>query len=479
MYFKVTLNGRVIYCGYVSNDKVDLTKPVVKLLPFSRRFDRVLYSCSNAVLSNHYFVKPLETIQEMITQTEAITKIGYDPALIELPALMAPITAPSKNVTVKEMLEDIQKEAPTYYWGVNFDNKLFFKPYQSSGQSERILLSEYQDIEAGGEQPKNNPTRQMVYKKLYLYTDAGNDVYTAEPVFIGKVGYPDSPSLYPQLPIELKTGPIEGVETVPEILYSFFDANRAEIPNPDFDQAMHYAYESIKKEATLYNQVTLKGIRYMKKMPVINRYYEIEGYPKKEFVFQDFTRSLTGWENASIITVNNAFNDDLNRGNKIYFDAETPYYKYVRITGGTGKYQNLVYENLLMLDFYQQEGVSLAFRTKYAQTKLDVFFIGDEIFEEKIVSSSNKWETHFFAIQFPFHSIVFNTPESTENLDIDNIQILCMNRSIYTERAKKINYEFEAADVNVDADFGEISRKESDKLLRLEKVIRQNEMIRR
>jgi len=428
---RVFIGGSMFYRGFFEN-VVDISAPIGIIAPYSKRTKEILYTGSFTLED------PRDIMETVITATASETGVNWDNTKVDFEDVLDPVTVDYQAESVYAIVNEMVNRGFNKYWGVDTDNDFFIEESQTTTPSQILYLGEnprYGDIKVKETYRKIKMTEAAVYAKRTVII-SGEDVTQTE--FIANVGTGGS---YPVLELRKKFRKIQGKLTAPEVL-------------PTDTAVLDWAYGRLtEKEAKVRKTITLRDYDIINYTLSVGETITVEDKDKLTLLDLDITSNLTSWTNATI---------------------------------GTGRYQN----DAIVLNSTNDGYYDLKDCTKWYKQEQIGFFISGAIDQQIQVALSDNptpltsefqtislrstgvfdfYKLNLTAVQ-EFRYIVFNVVGT--DIILDEINILCYNRSKHTDQVSSIMVQFQPDKIKADVKMGDLIDEESFEMFERDRKIR-------
>jgi hypothetical protein len=427
----VFIGGEIFYKGFFEND-VDVSAPVGIIAPKSKRFKEILYTGS-FILED-----PRDILETVVSATASETGINWDTNKVDFEDPLDPVTIDYADESVYSIVNEMVDRGFNKYWGVDTEDDFFIRESQPTNVVQTFYLGEnpvYGGIDVKESYRRIKMTEAAVYAKRTV-TISGEEVTQTEP--IGTVG---TGGAYPVLELRKKFRKIQGKLTAPEVLTS--------------DTAvLDWAYGRLtEKEAKVRKTIKLTDFDIINNTLSVGDTIIVEDTDKLTILDLDITDSLVNWSNATI---------------------------------GTGRFQN----DAIVLSSSTDGYYDLKDCTKwYRQEQIGFFIKGTTDQQIQIALSDNPTplSSEFKTISlrstgvFDFYKLDLTSNQEFRfivfkvtgvDITLDEINILCYNRTKHTDEVSSIMINFMPAKVQATIKLGDLIDEESYEMFERDRKIR-------
>jgi hypothetical protein len=428
-YITVKIQGSLVYRGMIE-DQLDPTVRKLKIMPYHKRFDELLFSGDYTAELKTYSEIMEYIIDELATDTNVTWNVEkVDTGKLEY------IYPKYVKENAKKILDNLTDKLDQRIWGVDEENEFFvYQKDLTKEVSHYYYISdkaEFGDIKITKDYSQIKATEYFVYQQ----TDG-------ESLYIDQVGNYGNVT-YPILDIRNKVRKIQDKISISEYITD--------------ENILKTAYGKLENEAREKITAELTEVDIVNYLPAINDVIVVEDYYSQDNVSLVDCESLTYWYNATLYA-----NSGRHATNCVMLFA---YGNQTEIDFG----KTMRYCRAEKIGFYIISAV--------ARTIEVSAFLTTPSYQKIKIQGTNKWE--FFTIDFveDFRYIYFkNTSLLSDVIRIDDITIFCYTKNLYTMRINNIKYDITNT-IKCDITAGDIKENENDRLFWTMKQVKYNEVI--
>lgn len=425
---RVLSGGSVIYKGFFENE-VDVSEPVGKISPLSKRFKELTFTGSFTLES------PQDILENVITTTASDTGISYNSSKVDFPDLLDPVTIDYQDIKIQDIINEMVDRGLNKYWGVDTDDEFFVKESNTTTPTQKIYLGEnprYGNIKVKIDYSKIRMTEAGVYAKR-TKTISGENVSVTE--YIGDVGTGGS---YPVLSIRDKVRKIRGKLTAPDIL-------------PDDTDVLNWAYGRLtEKEAIVRETVTLSDYDYINYPLTIGETIQVEDQDKLTILNTNITNSVTNWTGVTLSTGRYDNNAVQIVSSGIYdYQYITQFYKQQK------------------MGFFIKGEVDQQIRIAMSETPTPL----TSEYTNIVINSTGVFSFYNISYTNSFRYIVIEVITGNPII-IDEINTLCYHRTQHIQEVSSVTLQYQPEKIKATVKLGDLIEEESFETFELNRKIR-------